>query len=272
MDDALVAEIGDALDAVRLTGIPIAPPTEAHPDLTVEDAYRIQLHQIAERERAGRSVIGFKVGLTSRAMQRMLGIDSPDFGHLLDDMVITHGAQVDAARFIAPRVEPEIAFVLSADLTGPNLTRDDVVRAVAGAVPAIELIDSRIADWRIGLADTIADNASSGAVIAGTDPVPLDGLDLRLIGCVVRRNDEIVATGAGAAVLGDPVEGLRWLANRLGSLGRTLPAGSLVRAGAMCAAVPVVPGDRISATFARFGSLDIDFASAPAPRGERVPA
>lgn len=228
--------------------------------MSVEDAYRVQLHQTAAWERAGRKVVGFKVGLTSKAMQRMLGVDSPDFGHLYDDMVLDPAQPIDTTRFIAPRIEPEISFVLKEELAGPGLTAVDAIRAIDYAVASIEVIDSRIADWKIGLADTIADNASSGALLLGTRPVRLDEADLGLLGCVVTKNGQVVSTGAGAAVLGDPVNGLLWLANQLGSLGRSLPAGSIVMAGALSAAVPVAPGDRVSARFARLGTVSARFA------------
>lgn len=262
MDQAQHAALGDALLGAYDSREPIAPLTAAHPDMTVEDAYRVQLHQADAWAAQGRKVVGFKVGLTSKAMQRMLGVDSPDFGHLYDDMVLDAAAPIDAGRFIAPRVEPEISFVLKDELAGPGLTAVDAIRAVDYAVASIELIDSRIADWKIGLADTIADNASSGALLLGTQPVRLDEADLGLLGCVVTKNGEVVTTGAGAAVLGHPINGLLWLANQLGSLGRTLPAGSIVMAGAVSGAVPVAPGDRITARFARLGSVHARFTQA----------
>lgn len=260
MDDARSAELGGALLAAYRTRAPIPPLTAADPDLSVEDAYRVQLHQVDAWAAAGRTVVGFKVGLTSKAMQRMLGVGSPDFGHLYADMVLDPTALIDASLFIAPRVEPEISFVLKDDLRGPGLTVVDAIRAVDYAIASIELIDSRIADWKIGLADTIADNASSGALLLGTQPLRLEEADLALLGCVVTKNGEVVSTGAGAAVLGHPVNGLLWLANQLGRLGRGLPAGSIVMAGAISAAVAVGPGDRVTASFARLGRVCANFA------------
>nr|WP_179435196.1 2-keto-4-pentenoate hydratase [Microbacterium pseudoresistens] len=242
--------------------VPIAPLTSRYPELTLEDAYRVQEHQVRAWDRAGRHLIGFKVGLTSKAMQRMLGVASPDFGHLYQDMVLDNTAPINAERFIAPRVEPEVTFVLKDDLSGPGLTIIDAVRAVDYAIASIELIDSRIADWRIGLADTIADNASSGALLLGKVPVALDAVDLGLLGCVVTKNGEVVASGAGAAVLGHPINGLLWLANQLGRFGRTLPAGSVVMSGSITAAVPVAPGDRVTAAFAGLGTVDARVAPA----------
>lgn len=260
MDEMQYAALGDALLDAAEHRAPIAPLTAAHPRMTVEDAYQVQLHQAAAWKRAGREVVGFKVGLTSKAMQRALGVDSPDFGHLYDDMVLDAAQPIDSTRFIAPRVEPEITFVLKEELSGPGLTAVDAIRAIDYAIASLEVIDSRIADWKIGLADTIADNASSGALLLGTRPVKLEQFDLGLLGCNLTKNGKLATTGAGAAVLGHPINGVLWLANTLGNLGKTLPAGSIVMAGALSAAVPVAPGDRISARFARLGSVHTRFS------------
>lgn len=260
VDDVAIAAWGDRLLAAYDTREPIGPLSTAIPDLTLADAYRIQLHQVNAWMTAGLTIGGFKVGLTSRAMQRQLGVDSPDFGHLTNDMIMDGQQPVPADRFISPRVEPEIAFVLGRDLTGPGLTLLDVLDAVDYAVASIEVIDSRIADWKIGLTDTVADNASSGALVLGTQPLRLDrGIDLATLGCVLTRNGEVVRTGAGGAVLDHPLNGVRYLANALGRYGRTLPAGALVMAGALCGAVPALSGDRFSATFAELGSVSIHF-------------
>ncbi|MGO4690634.1 2-keto-4-pentenoate hydratase [Glaciibacter sp. 2TAF33] len=260
-----IGTLADALLEAYATGQPVRPLTEAHPDLRLEDAYRVQLHQVERWKQQGRVVAGYKVGLTSLAMQRQLGVDQPDFGHLFRDMILDGtGSGLDAGAFISPRIEPEISFVLKHDLRGPGLSTADVIGAVDYAIASLEIIDSRIADWKIQLSDTIADNASSGALVLGTRPVRLDTADLGLAGCVLVKNGEVVATGAGAAVLGDPINGVRWLANMLGSLGQTLEAGSVVMAGSITAAVPVAPGDTITATFAHLGSVSARFAPAAA--------
>jgi 2-keto-4-pentenoate hydratase len=264
------AEIGalaEGLLGAYATRQPVRPLTEAHPDLRLEDAYRIQLHQVERWKGQGRVVAGYKVGLTSLAMQRQLGVDQPDFGHLFSDMILD-GAGIDAAAFLSPRIEPEISFVLKDDLRGPGLSTADVIGAVDYAIASLEIIDSRIADWKITLSDTIADNASSGALVLGTRPVRLDVADLGLAGCVLVKNGEVVATGAGAAVLGHPINGVRWLANMLGSLGQTLEAGSVVMAGSITAAVPVAPGDTITATFAHLGSVSARFTPTAATSTE----
>lgn len=260
---AEIAAFADRLLAAYESGVPIAPLTSEQPEASVEDAYAIQLAQVAAWLDRGRRIAGFKVGLTSRAMQVQLGVDSPDFGHLFDDMVLDASAPVDTGRFIAPRIEPEISFVLGRDLAGPGLTIVDLLGAVDYAIASVELIDSRIADWKIGLADTIADNASSGALVLGTRPVPIADVDLALVGNVLLRNGEIATTGAGAAVLGHPLNAALFLANTLGALGRSLPAGSVVMAGALSAAVPVAPGDVFTARFSTLGDLTVRFTSSP---------
>lgn len=260
MNDERLAHFGDALLDAHETRRPIEPLTVSESGMTQQDAYRVQLHQVEAWKAAGRKVTGYKVGLTSKAMQRQLGVEQPDFGHLFSDMVLEASAPVPTERFIAPKVEPEISFVLRRDLAGPGLTLPEVIDAVDYAVASLEIIDSRIADWKIGLADTIADNASSGALVLGSTPLRIDARDLGLLGCVLTRNGEVVGTGAGAAVLGHPLAGVLWLANTLGALGQPLEAGSIVMAGAVCAAVPASAGDVVTASFASLGSVSARFA------------
>jgi 2-keto-4-pentenoate hydratase len=234
---------------------PVAPLTERHPEITLDDAYSIQLEQIERRLAGGAVIKGHKVGLTSRAMQTMLGVDQPDYGHLLDDMFYAESVPIPVSRFLQPRIEPEIAFVLGAPLAGPNLTVADVLRAVDFVVPALEIIDSRIRDWQIKLFDTIADNASSAGVVLGAQPTRLgsDTPDLSVAGCNLWRNGEIVQTGAGGAVLGHPLLALVWLANTLGERGVSLEEGSVVLPGSCTAAVPVAAADVFTADFGPLG-------------------
>lgn len=240
--------------------VPVDPLTEKFPDLTVADAYEIQLAQVARWRAAGARVKGHKVGLTSAAMQRQLGVDQPDYGHLLDDMFFAENTPVPADRFLQPKVEPEIAFVLAAPLRGPGVTVADAVAAVGFCLPALEIIDSRIRDWRITLPDTIADNASSGGVVLGSRPVPLTAVDVRLSGCTLHRGGELVGSGAGGAVLGSPVNALVWLANTVGPLGIELAAGHVVLPGSVTAAVPVRDGDTVTARFGGLGDVTARFA------------
>jgi 2-keto-4-pentenoate hydratase len=254
--DKAAAELLEAYES----GVPVRPLTETLPGLTVPDAYAIQLAQVAAWTGAGAVVKGHKVGLTSAAMQRQFGVDRPDFGHLLDTMFLPEGVTASYGRFLQPKAEPEIAFVLGRPLRGPGVTVADALAAVDFVLPALEIIDSRIADWEITLPDTVADNASSGAVVLGNRPSRADSLDLSLVGCLLHRNGRLEGTGAGGAVLGSPVNALVWLANTLGPLGVTLEAGHVVLPGSVCAAIPFGPGDTVSAAFDRIGTVSITFS------------
>ena len=260
MDTAFAAKAADRLLGAYASGIPVPPLTASEPDLSVSDAYAIQLAQVAAWTTGGAVVKGHKVGLTSAAIQRQLGVSQPDFGHLLDTMFLPEGVTADIGRFLQPRAEPEIAFVLGKPLAGPGVTVAEALAAVDYVLPALEIIDSRIADWKITLADTIADNASSGALVLGGRPVRPDTLDLSLTGGLIYQNGRIEGTGAGGAVLGSPVNALVWLANTLGPLGAGLEPGHVVLPGSVCAAIPFGPGDTVSAAFDRIGTVSITFS------------
>lgn len=238
---------------------PIDQLTVTFPDLTLDEAYAIQLATIDALVEDGRFIRGHKVGLTSVAMQRLLKVDEPDYGHLLDTFFFLEHQPIPAGQFLQPRIEPEIAFVLRDTLSGPGITVADAIRAVDFVLPSLEIVDSRIRDWKIGLYDTIADNASSGAVVLGSTPTPLSDVDLRRCGGVMHKNGEVVGTGAGGAVLGSPINALVWLANTLGKRGISLEAGHVILPGAICAMVPVAAGDTITATFAGLGSVTARF-------------
>jgi 2-keto-4-pentenoate hydratase len=246
------------------TGNPISPLTDSWPDLSLDDAYEIQQQQLRHWLDSGDTVIGYKVGLTSRAMQRMFGVDEPDFGHVLASGRHSTTDTIDLGRYLQPRVEPEVAFVLGKTLTGPGVDMVTAASAVAEVLPAIEIIDSRIADWRIKLADTVADNASGGGVVVGS-PVPQRLLNLALLGCNVWRNGTLAATGISGAVLGHPLLGLVWLANTLGARGVALEAGALVLSGACTAAVTVDPGDAVFVDFDGLGSASVLFSRDGSP-------
>lgn len=260
MSDLVVAELGAALYDARISGLPIEPLTDSHPDMSMTDAYRVQRDLVGRLVADGDRVVGYKLGLTSAPMQRMLSIDSPDFAPVLASHVHADGSQVAAAAFIHPRVEAEIALVLGADLAGSDCTAFDVAAAVTGAVPAIEIVDSRIAGWRIRLADTIADLASSGAIVLGSAVTPAAGLDLRLAGMVFTRDGEVIATGAGAAALGSPLHAAAWLVRTLASIGESLRAGQFVMTGALHAAVDIAPGQRYRAEIDRLGPVGMRVA------------
>lgn len=254
--DSIAADLAAAYRPEQPT---LAPLTSTYDDLTVDDAYAIQQRQIRERVAGGVSVIGYKVGLTSAAMQQQLGVYEPDFGHLLTDMLHPADAPIRAAAFRQPRAEPEIALILGQDLRGPGLSVADVMTATRFALPAIEIIDSRIAGWQITLVDTVADNASSGGLVLGQSPVAPGGRDLSLAGCVFRRNGRIAGTGAGAAVLGSPWHSAAWLANTLTARGAELAAGSIILTGSITAAVPVAAGDAVTVTIDGLGSVTAVF-------------
>lgn len=246
------------LEATR-TRVPIPPLSSEHPSMTPADAYAVQELIVGGRLEAGETIVGWKLGLTSRAMQQQLGVGQPDYGPILSGYMIPEGRPVPVDELIQPRVEAEIAVVLERPLRGPGVTAHGALQATAGVTPAIEIIDSRIEAWKIGLADTIADLASSARVIVGGRLVPLAGLDLRLLGVLLERNGAVVATGAGAAALGNPAEAVAWAANTLGPLGVTLEAGQLIMTGALHASVPAVRGDVFRARFDRLGPVTVRF-------------
>lgn len=255
-----LAQLAGELREAEQSRRPIGPLTESHPGLSVADAYRIQQLNVHGRKAEGELVRGRKVGLTSVAMQQQLGVSEPDFGAIFASMIVEEGDAIPASELIQPRAEAEIAFVMAADLSGPGVSASDALRAVAGALPAIEVIDSRVAEWKIKLPDTIADNASSARVVVGGRLTAVDELDLRLIGMALTHNGAVAATGAGAAVLGNPIRCVAWLANKLGEFGVGLRAGDLVLAGALHAAVPVAPGDSFTAQFAELGAVTTRFS------------
>jgi 2-keto-4-pentenoate hydratase len=248
-------ELAESIYTARRTRVPIPPLTAEHPQLTLADAYLVQQGVVRRYLADGDRIVGYKLGLTSAAMQQTLGIDSPDFAPVMASHVLVDGAEVAAADYIAPRLEAEIALVLSDDLEGPDCSAADVLRATEGAVAALELVDSRIADWKIKLTDTVSDMASSGAIVLGGRTVPVSDIDLRLVGMVFTRAGELVATGAGAAALGNPAEAVAWLVRTLHTFGGALSAGDIVMTGALHAAVAVSAGEVYRAEFDRLGPV-----------------
>lgn len=247
------------LVTAELDGVPIDPLVESWPAMDVVDAYEVQLINVRRRVAAGATIRGHKVGLSSPAMQRMMGVDEPDYGHLLDDMFLYESTEIPTDRYCAPRVEVEVGFVLGRHLEGPGCTVADVLRATEYVVPAIELIDSRIRDWRIALPDTIADNASSAGVILGGNPTRLHDVDIRHLGALLRVNGRIVETGASGAVLGNPVTAVAWLVNKVHGFGVTLEPGHVVLPGSCTRAVDVRPGDVVDVQFGTLGGVSALF-------------
>jgi len=225
----------------------------------VVDAYEIQLINIRQRVAGGAVVVGHKVGLSSAAMQKMMGVDEPDYGHLLADMEVFEDVPVRASNYLYPRVEVEVGFILAEDLPGAGCTEDDVIAATAAYAPAIELIDSRITDWKIALCDTIADNASSAGFVLGPQRVSPKDIDIRGIDAVLHRNGEVVAEGRSDAVLGNPVTAVAWLARKVDGFGVRLKAGDIVLPGSCTRAIDAGPGDEFRAEFAGLGSVRLSF-------------
>lgn len=254
-----VIQYGDQLYAALSGASPIAPLSEREPGLTVADAYRIQQHLVLRRTEAGERVVGKKIGVTSQAVMQMLGVSQPDFGYLLDGMVYPDGAAIEAASLIQPKAEGEIAFVLKKDLMGPGVSAADVLAATEGVMACFEIVDSRIRDWKITIADTVADNASCGAYVLGDRLVDPRTLDLRTCGMVLEKNGEVVVTGAGAATMNSPVNAIVWLANTLGRLGIGLQAGEVILSGALGAMVPVKAGDNLRVSIAGIGGCAVRF-------------
>ncbi|MFF3670750.1 2-keto-4-pentenoate hydratase [Microtetraspora malaysiensis] len=243
---------------------PIAPLTESFPGIDVVDAYEIQLVNIRRRLAGGARVYGHKVGLSSLVMQRMMGVDEPDYGHLLDTMVLSEDTPIQAAAYCYPRIEVEIGYVLGAGLPGEGCTEEDVLAATEYIVPSIELIDSRITDWKIGLADTIADNASSAGVLLGAARVSPKDLAPSGIEAVLYAMDGSpagteIARGNTDAVLGDPTTAVAWLARKVASFGVKLEAGHVILPGSCTRAVDAHPGDTFRADFAGLGSVTARF-------------
>jgi 2-keto-4-pentenoate hydratase len=253
--DELAADLAEAERSKQA----IAPLTDGNPDIDVVDAYEIQLINIRQRVAEGARVVGHKVGLSSEAMQKMMNVDEPDYGHLLDEMEVFEDRPVPAGRYLYPRVEVEVGFILADDLPGEGCTEDDVLAATAAFAPAIELIDTRITDWKIKLCDTIADNASSAGYVLGTARVSPKDVDIKAIDAVLTRNGEVVAKGRSDAVLGNPVTSVAWLARKVADFGVRLRAGDIVLPGSCTRAIDARPGDNFHAEFDGLGSVRLSF-------------
>jgi 2-keto-4-pentenoate hydratase len=254
-----IQKAATALMEAEIEKKPIAPFTSSTEEISVDDAYNIQLYQIRQKVENGAAIVGKKIGLTSKAMQEMLNVNEPDYGHLLNDMMYGDGDTISLNKFIQPRIEFEIAFVLKKDLTGPGVTMNDVIEATDYVVPALEIIDSRIKDWQIKFEDTVADNGSSAGAIIGSTTVKLDNLDLAEVCMTVTRNGEFLDSASGSAVMGHPAAAVAWLANALGSYGISLNAGEVILSGALTKAIPIEAGDTFTAEFEHIGAVTATF-------------
>ena len=258
MDEQITWAFAYALFAAEQNRVQISPLTEQDKNLTVEDAYAIQLANVKRVVSLGHTISGKKIGLTSEGIQRQLGVSEPDYGHLFAAMECPDG-RVDTSQLIQPKIEAELAFVLSKDLTGGNVTVDDVKSATDYVVGAFEIVDSRVVDWRIKLVDTVADNASSGRYILGKTRLGINEVDLPAVTMKLYKNGELIQEGSGAAVLGDPCAAVAWLANRLWDYGVPLKKGEIILSGAFSAAPVAAKGDVFSVEFSSFGNVQAEF-------------
>ena len=247
------------------TGVQCGLISSAYPDATLEDAYRVQDALIDLHYAAGRHRIGWKIGLTSRAMQQALGITTPDSGVLLDNMLFQSGDTVPQGRFIQPRIEAEIAFVMGADIAGAGHSRADVIAATDHVAPCLEILDTRIlrSDLTTGktriITDTVSDNAANAGIVMGDKTHRFDAHDLRWVGAIVARDGVVEETGLGAGVLNDPTTGIIWLLDRLAQFGHGLKAGEIVLSGSFIRPVEAPAGSVFAADFGAFGRVDLAF-------------
>jgi 2-keto-4-pentenoate hydratase len=260
VSEDVIESVASILETAARTRVPCPPIKAMLPDNDLDAAYAVQASLTARALRSGRRIVGRKIGLTSAAVQKQLGVDQPDFGALFDDMAFASDEPIAWMRLMQPKVEAEVALVLDRDLDRDHLTIVDVISATAYALPAIEVVGSRIANWQISLIDTIADNASSGVYVIGSTPVRLADLDLRLCGMVMSRRGETVSLGVGAACLGDPLIAALWLARKMATMGLPLRAGDTILTGALGPMVPVLAGDVVRAEIAGLGSVTAVFA------------
>lgn len=259
MSPESIAQIADKLRSAGETRTPVPPLTEQFPDLTEDDAYKVQWANAAARLKHGHRVVGFKIGLTSREAQKHFQVFKPDFGHLFEDMAVADGGEILLDDLIQPKVEGEIAFVLGRDLQGPGLTIVDALCAVDFVCAALEIIDSRIRDWKIRAPDTIADNGSSARFVLGSRRVPFFDLDLATIGMNLSCHNEVMITAAGAAVMGNPLNALVFLANELATHSLGLRAGQVVLSGSLGGMLNVNRNEYFSADFLRLGRVAVGF-------------
>ena len=259
MDKFKIEHYGDELYQALISRTPVDPLTDREPAITVQDAYQIQLRMIQRRVDAGETIVGKKIGVTSKVVMDMLKVDQPDFGQMTSGMVFSEGEAIRADSMIAPRAEAEVAFILKSDLMGPGVTAADVLRATDFVVPCFEIVDSRIKDWKIKIQDTVADNASCGVLTLGGVRKSPRQLDLALAGMVLEKNGDIVSTSTGAAVQGSPVNAVAWLANTLGRLGIGLKAGEIILSGSQSPLIPVKAGDSLYCSVGGLGGTSVRF-------------
>ena len=259
MDKTKIQQYGDELYQALINRVAVDPLTDREPGITIEDAYQIQLRMIQRRLDAGETIVGKKIGVTSKVVMNMLKVNQPDFGQMTSGMVFNEGEPIRVDTMISPKAEAEVAFVLKNDLMGPGVTAADVLRATDYVTPCFEIVDSRIRDWKIKIQDTVADNASCGVLTLGGVRKSPRHLDLALAGMVLDMNGEIISTSTGAAVQGSPVNAVVWLANTLGRLGIGLKAGEIILSGSQSPLIPVKAGDNLNCSVGGLGSTSVRF-------------
>ncbi len=262
MTHEIILEAAEQLRLAQETGVACEPVRDILPTLNLEAAYAVQQVNTQHAIEQGRRRVGCKAGLTSVSVQRQLGVDQPDFGVLFADMCVADGTDVSLSQVMQPKVEAEVALVLERDLDMSEPTLADVIGATAYALPALEIVGSRIRNWDINIVDTIADNASSGLYVLGSSPTRLDQFDLRLCGMVMERRGEQVSVGAGQACLGSPLNAAVWLARTFAANGTPLRAGDTLLTGALGPMVAVSAGDRLEARISGLGSVSVGFSAA----------
>lgn len=255
-----VVRLCERVEGAQLRAYSIPKLTDEYPSMTVADGYAVQAELRRRWLARGRRLVGWKVGLTSKAKMQQMGVHVPSIGFLADDMARAENSVIETADLVHPRVECEVAFVTRKDLCGPGCTRDQVLDATDYVLPAVEIIDSRFSGFKFDLPSVIADNGSSARFVGGGRPRYADELDLRTLGVVMEKNGEIVAMGASAAVLGHPAEAIAMLVNILAEQGELLPAGSFVMSGGITEAIPVKAGDCVIARFQELGSVSMRFS------------
>jgi 2-keto-4-pentenoate hydratase len=256
LSDDTIKAISDELNDAEKKKKPIEPLVSRFPEMTIDCAYKIQLENVRKRVSEGERIVGKKIGLTSYSMQKLLGVYEPDYGHLLDTMVLQK-SELPLSTVIQPKAEGEIAFVMKEGLKGPGITPTDVIAATDFVMPAIEIIDSRVRDWKIKIEDTVADNASSAFMLLGTKALPIYEVDMFSTGMVFCKNGNIVSTGAAAAVMGNPINAVTWLVNKLAELGARIEKGEIILSGALTAAVDLKENDVVEIVFDRLGAVTL---------------
>lgn len=259
MHEQLLSQLAQELFDAQFQRTPIVALTDRFPDITIEDAYLIQKAVIRLKEAAGFRVIGKKIGLTNKAIRDQIGVHEPDYGIITSEGLLVDGGTLDMDKFIAPRIEPEIAFIMGKDLKADNAPFKpwDIYDATRGIAAALEIVDSRVIDWKLRIQDTVADSASYGAVVLSNRILPLGGLDLRVLGMSAYKNGDAVQNGCSGNVMGNPINAMTWLANKLIGFGVELKAGDIVLSGSFTPVFPIKRGDAINTVFDHLGEVSL---------------